>query len=204
MNEYKSVTKFLSKNEEQKTFKSFIKNLFSKIFICLIILLVCLIVVKYDKNNKNLINSFLLKNDLSFAKLNNLYEKYIGNILPFETKKNNNITSVFNEKFVYKDISIYKNGYKLEVDNDYYIPLIESGVVVFVGENEDYGKTVIVEQVDGVCVTYGNKNANEIAMFTKDSTDLVKTSGDSNYEYLTLKEKVFEKDGEYLKYNDFI
>ena len=60
MNEYKSVTKFLSKNEEQKTFKSFIKNLFSKIFICLIILLVCLIVVKYDKNNKNLINSFLL------------------------------------------------------------------------------------------------------------------------------------------------
>ena len=46
--------------------------------------------------------------------------------------------------------------------------------------------------------------ANEIAMFTKDSTDLVKTSGDSNYEYLTLKEKVFEKDGEYLKYNDFI
>ena len=199
MNEYKSVTKFLSKNEEQKTFKSFIKNLFSKIFICLIILLVCLIVVKYDKNNKNLINSFLLKNDLSFAKLNNLYEKYIGNILPFETKKNNNITSVFNEKFVYKDISIYKNGYKLEVDNDYYIPLIESGVVVFVGENEDYGKTVIVEQVDGVCVTYGNISSLNVNLYYYVSKG--EFLGSSNGSYLYL---VFEKDGKYLKYNDFI
>ena len=198
MNEYKSVTKFLSKNEEQKTFKSFIKNLFSKIFICLIILLVCLIVVKYDKN-KNLINSFLLKNDLSFAKLNNLYEKYIGNILPFETKKNNNITSVFNEKFVYKDISIYKNGYKLEVDNDYYIPLIESGVVVFVGENEDYGKTVIVEQVDGVCVTYGNISSLNVNLY--DYVSKGEFLGSSNGSYLYL---VFEKDGKYLKYNDFI
>ena len=84
MNEYKSVTKFLNKNEEKKTFKSIIKTLLYKVFICIIILLICLIVVKYDKNNKNIINNFLLKNDISFAKLNNLYEKYIGNILPLQ------------------------------------------------------------------------------------------------------------------------
>ena len=68
MNEYKSVTKFLNKNEEKKTFKSIIKTLLYKVFICIIILLICLIVVKYDKNNKNIINNFLLKNDISFAK----------------------------------------------------------------------------------------------------------------------------------------
>ena len=59
---------------------------------------------------------------------------------------------------------------------------------------EDYRGDYISKSEDSTkCYV---KNANEIAMFTKDSTDLVKTSGDSNYEYLTLKEKVFEKDGE--------
>ena len=40
------------------------------------------------------------------------------------------------------------------------------------------------------------KNENEIAMFTKDSDTLVKTRGDSDYEYVKLEEKVLEKDGE--------
>ena len=40
------------------------------------------------------------------------------------------------------------------------------------------------------------KNDNEIAMFTKDSDRLVETRGDSDYEYITLDENVFEKDGE--------
>lgn len=40
------------------------------------------------------------------------------------------------------------------------------------------------------------KNDSEIAMFTKDSDRLVETRGDSDYEYITLDEKVFERDGE--------
>ena len=40
------------------------------------------------------------------------------------------------------------------------------------------------------------KNDNEIAMFTKDSDRLVKTRGNSDYEYITLDKKVIEKDGE--------
>lgn len=40
------------------------------------------------------------------------------------------------------------------------------------------------------------KNEYEIAMFTKDSDILIKTRGDSDYEYITLDEEVFEKDGE--------
>lgn len=40
------------------------------------------------------------------------------------------------------------------------------------------------------------KNDYETAMFTKDSDILVKTRGDSDYEYITIDEKVFEKNGE--------
>ena len=57
---------------------------------------------------------------------------------------------------VYKDASIYKKGVKLNVDDNYLVPIIESGIVVFIGNKDDYGKTVIIEQVDGVNVWYGN------------------------------------------------
>ena len=40
------------------------------------------------------------------------------------------------------------------------------------------------------------KNEYETAMFTKDSDILIRSRGDSDYEYITLDEKVFEKDGE--------
>ena len=40
------------------------------------------------------------------------------------------------------------------------------------------------------------KNEFEIAMFTLDSNILTKTRGESDYEYIEIEEKVFEKDGE--------
>lgn len=61
-------------------------------------------------------------------------------------------------------------------------------------EYEDYRGDYIVKSEDTTkCYV---KNEYEIAMFTKDSKDLVKTRGDSDYEYITLDEKTIEKDGE--------
>ena len=188
MNEYKSVSKYLNKNKEKFSFKKLLRSIFSKVFICLIIFLIGLIIIKYDNNNKQIIKNFLYKNDISFAKLNSLYEKYIGNILPFESKKNSNIQTVFNEDFTYKDISIYKDGYKVEVDNDYYIPIIESGVVVFIGEKSDYGNTVIIEQTDGVCTYYGNVTNLNVNLY--DYVSKGEFLGSSNGSYLYL---VFSK-----------
>lgn len=199
MNEYKSVSKYLNKNKEKFSFKKLLRSIFSKVLICLIIFLIGLIIIKYDNNNKQIIKNFLYKNDISFAKLNSLYEKYIGNILPFESKKNSNIQTVFNEDFTYKDISIYKDGYKVEVDNDYYIPIIESGVVVFIGEKSDYGNTVIIEQTDGVCTYYGNVTNLNVNLY--DYVSKGEFLGSSNGSYLYL---VFSKDGKFLEYNDYI
>ena len=59
---------------------------------------------------------------------------------------------------------------------------------------EDYRGDYISKSEDSTkCYV---KNDNEVAMFTNDSEDLIKVSSDSEYEYITLNEKVFEKDGE--------
>ena len=73
---------------------------------------------------------------------------HFGDILPFQNIVKDNTKLVFNENLVYEDASVYKDGVKLKVDSNYLVPIIESGIVVFIGEKDDYGKTVIIEQVE--------------------------------------------------------
>lgn len=58
---------------------------------------------------------------------------------------------------------------------------------------EDYrGDYIVKSEDESKCYV---KNEYEIAMFTDKSNDLIKTRGDSDYEYITLDEKTFEKEG---------
>ena len=47
-------------------------------------------------------------------------------------------------------------GYKLTVSNNYLVPVIKSGVVVFIGTKKDYGNVVTIEAEDNTTITYGN------------------------------------------------
>ena len=44
----------------------------------------------------------------------------------------------------------------LGVEKNLLVPVLESGMVIFVGEKDNYGSTVIIEQVDGIECWYGN------------------------------------------------
>lgn len=195
---YKSVEKYLSKNNKKKSNKGFMYKLIVRIFICSIIVLVGLIFLKYDKNNKQIIYKYLYENNINFATLNNWYQKNFGDIVPFQNLVKDSTQLVFNENLVYKDASIYKNGVKLNVEENYLIPLIESGIVIFIGNKDDYGKTVIVQQVDGVDVWYGNVDNINVSLY-----DYV-----SKGEFLAEANKsfymVFQKEGKYIKYQDYL
>ena len=79
-------------------------------------------------------------------------------------------------------------------DNDktkLYIPIRK--IAKFLGYEDYRGDYKIKSEDDTKCYV---KNDYEIAMFSMDSNTLIKTRGDSDYEYIQLDEKVFEKDGE--------
>lgn len=98
--------------------------------------------------------------------------------IKIDGKTNNNI-----EKILY--ITNEDNELKL------YIPIRQ--VASFLNY-EDYRGDYIAKSEDSTkCYV---KNQYETAMFTKDSNILVKTTDDVNYEYIKIKENVFEKDGE--------
>jgi len=69
-----------------------------------------------------------------------------------------------------------------------YIPI--RAIAKYLNYNDFRGDYKIKSEDSTKCYV---KNENEIAMFTKDSDTLVKTRGDSDYEYVKLEEKVLEK-----------
>lgn len=173
-----------------------ISNFISKVLITLIIVLVVLIGSKKSTSFKTNVYKNVYDNTISFAYLNTLYNKYFGNILPF--KLDLGVTPVFNETLKYKSKESYLDGVKLEVDTNYLVPSINSGLVIFVGEKEGLGNTVIILGDTGVEVWYSNIS-NSVKLY--DYVDNGTYIGDTidNNLYLT-----FKQNGSILNYEEYI
>ena len=178
----------------------FIRNGIYKLLISAVIFLVTLITIKYNPDIKNILKKNIYENNMSFMVINDLYKKYLGDIIPFETPLDNPpITQVFNEKIEYKNASLYKDGVSLEVSNEYLVPIIESGLVVFIGAKEGYGNTIIVQGIDGVDIWYSDITNSNVALY--DYVTKGKPLGQTVSNKLNL---VFNKEGKFLDYNEFI
>ncbi len=196
--EYKSVQKYLNKTKKPTKQKHTLYKFIIRLFICILIVLGTLIFIKYDKNGKQIIYKYLYENNINFATINNWYQEHFGDILPFQNTVKEKTKLVFNENLVYKDASIYKNGVKLNVEDNYLVPIIESGIVVFIGNKDDYGKTVIIEQIDGVNVWYGNIDNINVSLYDYVSKgELLAEASKSFY-------MAFQKNGKFLKYQDYL
>ena len=184
-------------NKENKKKKSFLVGLLNKILICFILVIICLIVMKVNPKFKTFVKEKVFNNNISFAYLNNIYEKYFGALLP--KIEDGEIEEVFNEKLEYKNYNIYYDGYKLEVSNNYLVPIIKDGVVVFSGEIDNYGNVVIIEGIDGVDIWYGNINNPSVSLYDYVTAGNYLGEAKGNFLYL-----VFEKEEKYLKYEDYM
>lgn len=105
---------------------------------------------------------------------------------------------VFNEKLTYQSSEKYLDGVKLNVQNEYLVPSYGTGLVLFIGEKENYGNTVIVSLNDGIDIWYSNVNPSvKLYDYIKEG-ELIGTSL-SNYIYV-----VFKKDGAILNYEEYL
>ena len=176
--------------------KNFFISLINKLLICFILVITCLILMKTNQKFNDFMKNKLGKDNISFAYINNLYNKYFGKILP--SYSSNNTEEVFNEKLVYTNVNSYYDGYKLTVNNKYLVPLIESGIVVFIGNIDNYKNVIIVEGIDGVDIWYGNISSTSVKLYDYVSKGNYLGETKNNKLYL-----VFEKNQEYLKFEDY-
>lgn len=194
-------SKFYNKKNSKDSAKKYgvLYSVLTKILICGIIFIVLLIIVKVNPELKNKIYDIVYEDHFSFSYINNLYKKYFGDVLPFENIVPDNTDAVFNEKLEYDDANLYKDGVELAVNNNYLVPIIESGIVVFIGEKENYGNTIIVQQINGVDTWYGNVSIGDIKLY--DYVQKGNLLGEVIDDKLYL---VFQKEGKYLNYKDYI
>ena len=193
--DYMNESKFLKK-KELKPKKNILYSILNKVLICFILGIICLIMMKQNNDFKNFIKKYVYKDNISFAYINNLYNKYFGKVLP--SYKTEDVEQVFNEKLEYKNYNKYYDGYSLEVSNNYLVPIIESGIVVFSGEIENYGNVVIIEGIDGVDIWYGNiKNINVKLYDYVNKGDFL-GEVENNKLYLVL-----EKNKEYINFEEY-
>ena len=178
--------------------KKNVRTFINKVLFTVIVFLVGMILVKQDTKFKKFIIDNVYEKNIKFTRAKEIYQKYFGNILSID-KIVKEAEPVFNEKLMYSEKSTYKDGVILSVSKNYMVPVLESGIVIFMGEKEGYGNTVIVEQVDGVDVFYSNITTADIKMY--DYLEKGQLLGEVNTDKLYL---IFQKDGKYLNYKDYI
>lgn len=181
--------------KKKKNESSILKKLLYKSIICMILFLLFLICNKKYQTFNNLFYDKIYNNNISFAKINNWYKSHFGSILPI--KKVDDVL-VFNESITYDSKEDYLDGVVLNVSDNYLVPVINDGIIVFIGEKE-YGNTVIVQDDTGLEIWYSNINIGNITIY-----DYVK-KGDYLGEVKDNKLiMVFKKDGEVEDYNKYI
>lgn len=167
-----------------------------KILVTSIFIVFGSLIINKSDNVKNIIYDNIYNNYINLASIKNTYNTYFGNIIPFENIIKDE--KVFNEKLKYKNISKYNNGVKLELSNNL-VTSLSSGIVVFIGDKDDFNKTVIIENKNGVEEWYGNLDSINVKLYDYISKgDII---GNTNNNLLYLE---FIKDNKYLDYKKFL
>lgn len=197
--EMKQKRKKTNKGTEKKRNGFSIYRYLCKALLVVFLTLLVLIFMKKDPQFKTDFYKFVYNSHFSFATFNDVYEKYMGNPLPFKDLLVQGTEPVFNEQLVYKETNIYKDGVELKVDKNYMVPALDSGIVVFIGDKEDYKDTVIVQQANGIDVWYSNVSADNLKLY--DYIEKGSLIGEVKTDSLYM---VFKKDGKVLDYKDYI
>lgn len=178
--------------------QKYLKSLFTRVLISIILFLVSSIFINYSDKNLLLYKKHLYNKSFNFAYINKIYDKYLGGILPLKNVSNKEQV-VMSETIDYSNNEPYQNGIKINALSGHIIKSLESGIIVFIGEKENLGNTIIIQGSDGVDYWYGNIENSNLSIYDYIEKDT--NIGNAKDGILYLQ---FAKNGEYLNYEEFI
>lgn len=189
-----TTSKFLNNKSKKSNYKSF----FNKILICIVLFLVLMIIFKSNPVLKDKIYHFVYENNISFSSFKKYIDEKLGGVIPFDNVVVDDTISVFSEEISYNDKTDYNKGVKLTVNNNYLVPVVESGIVVYMGEKDGFGYTIIIQQNDGVDAWYSNINAKvKLYDYVEKGSLLGESVNNNIYLY-------FQKNCEFIDYKEYI
>ena len=175
----------------------YVKGLLSRSLFAIIFVLGSVIFTNISDSNKELYQKYVLEDSLEFTKINELYQNIFGTV--DITKDNHSDAETVFGSITYTNIESFKNGSKLTVGMNEVVSAITSGIVVFIGEKDELGNTIIIQGNDGVDIWYSNITDTDIKVY--DYVEAGSILGTSNSEdiYLTIS-----KDGQFMSYEEYM
>ncbi len=163
----------------------------------IILVLGCSIFIFAKEENKEIFKHEVFEKSLSFTKLNNWYTNLFGSPLPVQSIPSG--MQAVNESVENFEYQKYHDGIIAYVPKESTVNTLNSGIVVFIGEKENYGPIVIVQGIDGVDVWYGNITNINVSLYDYvEKQSIIGSAIESHIYY------VIEKDGMYLNYDEYL
>jgi stage IV sporulation protein FA len=181
-----------------KLIKEFIKKIINKILLISIIILLVLIISRNNISFREKLKYYLYEDNLSFMFIKNFYNRYLGGTYFFDNSKTASTYMVFNPQLSYYKLEEYNEGIKLQVSDNYLIPSLESGIVIFIGTKEDYGNTIIIQGENDVDIWYCNIQNVSVKLY--DYVDKGTYLGESIDNYIYL---VYSRGNKILNYKNY-
>jgi len=174
--------------KERLVLKKEVKNTIQKIFIMTIGILIGMILTKNNNDLKDKIKENIYETSYPIIESRNIYNKYFSFLNKEKEKQVNN--NLF--KYINKEET--KEGVKLTVKENEIIPVLESGIIVYLEDNR-----VIIEQIDGVKAIYENIEVNDKKLY--DYLEKGEVLGETEKDVINLS---FTKKGEYYDYKKYL
>ncbi len=187
MKESKYYKKKMRRNKCYSNDKSWI----SKLMLSIIIVLLCLIVTNFDNDLRTKFKSEVLDSNINFSYFNKLYKKYIGG----NNLEDDMVVANVVEDTLYEEVD---GSYKFTSSTDEGVEVKVSGIIVYVGDKDNLGNTVIVQGNDGVDIWYSNIELLGYSLYDYVSSGEILGNSSTDKYILTIV-----KDGEKLKYEEY-
>ena len=201
MNDYTTIThkkaslKTVDNSNSSKI--KYLKNLVTRTLLSIILVISVSIITKINSDNAIIINDYLFQDSLQFTKINKWYQDKFGTLIP---STNENSDLVFSSSdLTTNPYENYLDGVKIKVAKGSPISLLNGGIIVFIGDKEEYGKTVIIQGNDGIDYWYGGLTNISINLYDYIEKDTL--IGESLEDYIYL---VLEKDSSYVNYEEYL
>ncbi len=173
-----------------------ISRIFSKILLSIILILISCIYIHLDKSNLAKFKKYFFEDNLTFAKINESYHKLFGSLFPSIT--NNEDTILASNNVSLNEVEEYNDGYKIITTKNSPISVITSGIIVFLDEKEGYGKTAIIQGIDGYDIWYGNITDPSVKLYDYVEKGTILANSNDDFYY-----NVFYKDGNKVNYEEY-
>ena len=173
----------------------YVNNLCMRILLSIAFILFILIL---KKCNNSLVQNFknnLFNRSFNFIKVNKVSQKVLGKDV-FYYQNTGDITEVMASSFDSK--TKYYDGEKFNISSNLPIGSISSGVVVFIGNKNEYKNTIIIQGIDGFNIWYGNIKDVNVKTYDYVQEGNLIGAADGDFIYLLI-----EKNNKYFTYDEY-